>query len=136
MTLNINGEPGDETRRNGDYVGLPHTTSEDGTGGPVEGKPVTFDGSTISEAAVDGGGTGDNIFGVLYTYQYFGDSSRDGPYIRTERNATVKTSGTVVVDLGDVSASPSEGDALGPNGEMLVLNQMQDNANHYEVLLR
>lgn len=137
MVIDTNSNPGDETRRNGDYVGLPHTTDEDGSNGPDEGELVTFDGTTISTAAVPGDGTGDELFGVLYTYQYFGDTQagRD-PKLRTDRNATVKTSGTVVVDVSGLAVSVSEGDVLGPNGEVLVLNQIEGEPDHFEVLLR
>ena len=137
MALDTNSEPGDTTRRNGDYISLPDPdVEEDGTNAIGEGVPVTFDGSTISAAAVDGAGGGDPIFGVVYTYQYFGDSSRDGPYIDTDRDPTIKTSGTVVADLSGIGASPSPGDTLGPNGEMLVLQESNSGTDHYEVLLR
>ncbi len=126
-------DAGDETRRNGDYVGLPHTTNADGSGGPSEGELVLYDGSTISAASADP--TGETIAGVLYTYQYYGEDNQ----IRTDRDATVKTSGTVIADLstqegGTDAVEP--GAALGANGEVLVLEASDSGTDHYEVLLR
>lgn len=125
-------DAGDETRRQGDYVGLPHDEATDGV---VEGEPVTYDGTDIAAAAVDGAGGGDAIFGVLYTYQYYQDP-QTGETVRQDQDATVKTSGTVIADLSNVAATPSAGQALGPNGEMLVLGASDSGSDHYEVLLR
>lgn len=113
---------GDETRGEGlQTVGLPHGAPEDGpdysgSNDPVEGMIVSFDGSEIKAADVNGT---DGEFGVLYTYKYFGDSSHDGPYIRGDRNATVAVGGKLKVhvdadvvagdtlEAGDSSASPA-----------------------------
>lgn len=124
---------GDETRRNGDYVGLPHDEATDEID---EGELVTHDGTDISPVS-DVSDTGSDIFGVLYTYQYSGDSGgapQPDSNIEQDSDATVKVSGTVVADLS--SFSVSAGDALGPHGEVLVLRPSDSGSGHYEVLLR
>lgn len=137
MTLNINAQAGDETRANGDFVQLPDPdVEEDGTNAVGAGVPVAYDGSTITPAAINGSGGGDDVVGVLYTYQYFGDSSRNGPFIDTTREPTVMTRGAVVADLSDVAATPAAGDVLGPNGELVVLNDLENGTDLYEVLVR
>lgn len=128
--------PGDETRRNGDYIGLPHDEATDGV---EEGELVTFNGTKITAAAVDGAAGGDSVFGVLYTYQYAGDSGgapQPDSNVVQDRDATVKTSGTAVVEFDGVDATPSPGDTLGPNGEVLVLQNANTGVDAYEVLLR
>lgn len=97
---------GDETRRNGDYVSLPHDEENDDVD---EGAAVSFDGTHLQAAA-----DGDALVGVLYTYQYAGDSGgapQPESNIRQDRNATVKTSGTV---KARVASDVSAGDALEP----------------------
>lgn len=133
--------PGDETRRNGDYVGLPH--NEDANGGPEEGDPVTLNASGNVVTVTEDGATGtilESVFGVLYTYQYAGDSGgapQPDSNIVQDRDATVKTSGTAIVEFDNVAGvSPSVGDTLGPNGEMLVLGPANTGVDAYEVLLR
>lgn len=140
MTLNLNAQAGDETRRNGDYIGLPHPD-----GGPntdvrlsgvtlPKGKVVTYDGTDI------GGVTGDNsdaVAGVVYEYDVFGDSP--DPLVRYDRDATVKTRGAVVADLSAYvsgTAAVNVGGTLGPNGEILVLEEVENGTNLYEVLVR
>jgi hypothetical protein len=136
MTLNINAQPGDETRRNGDYLGLPHPDGEVRLSNVTvpKGKVVTYDGTDVAEV------TGDNsvpVAGVLYEYNVFGDSP--DPLVRGDRDATVKTRGAVVADLGAYAsgtATVSLGDTLGPNGEILVVEEVQNGTNLYEVLVR
>ena len=136
MTLNVNAQAGDESRRHGDYISLPDTdVEEDGRNAVPAGAPVAYDGTTVSAAAVDGSGGGDPIVGVLHTYQYFGDSSRDGPYIRTDQDPTIKTRGAVYADFSGVAASPSAGETLGPNDKILVLEDTKT-SGVYEVLIR
>jgi len=137
MTLNLNAEAGDETRLNGDYVKLPHGNTGDHVTDPTPaaGVPVTISGGEIT-AVTGSGSINEDVVGVVYTYQYFGDSSRQGPFVRTDEDATVKTHGSIVADLSGVAASPSEGDVLGPNGELVVLNALENGTGLYEVLVR
>lgn len=98
---------GDEVRRHGDTVGVPHSES-DGTlvsnAAVQPGDAVAYDGTSISQAT-----QGDEIFGVLVNYQVYGDST-DGHKIRGDVDATVAVRGNHKARVsGDVSA----GDALG-----------------------
>jgi hypothetical protein len=125
---------GDETRRHGDYVGLPHTVS-DGTavadlGSLDRGVPVNLDGSGNLQAASSGG----SVVGVLYAFDVYGDSSRDGPYVDGDSDATVKTSGTVIADVASmVSSGISAGDVLGANGELVVLEVLESDGGSTEI---
>jgi len=141
MTLNLNAQPGDETRRNGDYIGLDHPNTEERPSGgptPAAGKPVVLGSNGEVEAAPAGGG-GD-IVGVLYTYQHFGETVEGvQDRIRPERDATVKTHGAVVADLSDQvggSATVELGGSLGANGELVVLNELEAGGDLFEVLIR
>jgi hypothetical protein len=141
MTLNLNAQAGDETRRNGDYVKLPNSLTEADEPvtdpSPGAGIPVTLNASgEIATATLDGTSSSDTVVGVVYTYQYSGDSSRNGPYVRTDEDTTVKTQGTIVADLSGVTATVETGAALGPDGELLVLNQLEAGNGLYEVLVR
>jgi hypothetical protein len=137
MTLNINAQPGDETRRNGDYLGLPHPDGEDTRLSGVtipKGTVVTHDGTDLAAVAGD---NADDVAGVLYEYDVFGDSP--DPYVRGDRDATVKTRGAVVADLSEYvsgTATVNVGGTLGPNGEILVLEEVENGTNLYEVLVR
>ncbi len=137
MTLNLNAQAGDETRRNGDYIGLPHPDGEVRLSNVTlpKGKVVTYDGNDIVE--VTGDGTTDNVVGVVYEYDVFGDSP--DPLVRGDRDATVKTRGAVVADLtayANGTATVNVGGTLGPNGEILVLEAVENGTNLYEVLVR
>lgn len=130
---------GDETRRHGDYIGLPHGVTDGKAvadlGTLDRGVPVVYDGSAITEATADG----DTIVGVLYAFDVYGDSTNAGPYVDGDSDATVKTSGTVKADLsqlGDGVAEADEGTALGGNGELLILNVLDADNDIAEVLLR
>ena len=140
---------GDETRRHGDYVGLPHGetdgTSVGSVSGPDRGVPVVYDGGNDELVAYDadassGLSSGQGpIAGVLYAFDVYGDSSNAGPYIDGDSDATVKTSGTVLADLGQGAGGVADGDegtALGPNGELLILEVVDASNNIAEVLLR
>lgn len=125
---------GDETRRHGDYVGLPHTVS-DGTavgslGALDRGAPVNLDG----DGNLDVAASGEAVVGVLYAFDVYGDSSRDGPYVDGDSDATVKTSGTVIADVAPmVSGAVSAGDVLGANGELVVLEVLESDGGDTEV---
>lgn len=134
-------DAGDETRRHGDYVGFPHG-EEDGAavGGAsvAEGQPVEYDEGSDELVEADGEGP---IAGVLFTYPVYGDSSNDGPYIAGDKNATVKTSGTVVADLSAFNGEDGvdegdEGSAYGEYGEIYVINVFDEEDNLAEVLVR
>jgi len=138
MTLNINAQPGDETRRNGDYIGLPHPNGEDtrlSGASPAKGKVVTYDGTDIGEVSGD---NSDPVTGVVYEYDVFGDSP--DPLVRGDRDATVKTRGAVVADLSQyestLTGGVSEGDNLGSRGRIEVLEEVENGTNLYEVLVR
>jgi hypothetical protein len=137
MTLNINAQPGDETRRNGDYIGLPHPDGEVRLSNVTlpKGKVVTYDGTDIGEVTGD---NNDPVTGVVYEYDVFGDSP--DPYVRGDRDATVKTRGAVVADLSKyqttLTGGVSEGDNLGANGRIEVLEEVENGTNLYEVLVR
>lgn len=131
-------DPGDETRRNGDYISLPHGAAEDGSGGPSEGDVVAMDTNGELTAVNNNDGAGAleeaDVVGVLYTYQYYGEPST----IRTDRDATVKTHGAVKANIGDyddVSTGYSQGDVAGANGELLLLTDV-DADGYAEVLVR
>lgn len=140
MTLNLNAQAGDETRRNGDYIGLPHPNTSEVTLDNVtvpKGKVVTYDGSSIAEVA---GSDNDTVAGVVYEYDVFGDSN-DGPLVKPDRDATIKTRGAVVADLSAYVSNGSgttvaEGNALGPNGEILVVEEVENGSDLFEVLVR
>jgi len=139
--LNTGLDAGDETRHHGDYVGFPHPVPDEtniddiSSNGPVEGELVTHDGTDIASVTFDSSGNVvEDILGVLYTYQYYGDSQY-GPFVRGDRDATVKLDGTVVVDFSafadDANASvPTAGDIVGPNGEIVVLTDASSNADN------
>lgn len=138
MTLNLNAQPGDETRRNGDYVGLPHPNGEDtrlSDAAPAKGKVVTHDGTSVTVVTGD---DSDTVAGVLYEYDVFGDSP--DPRVRADSDATVKTHGAVVADLSEYEANGgvtvAEGNAVGPHGEVLILEEVENGDSLYEVLLR
>lgn len=125
-------DAGDETRRNGDYVGLPHADSDGTARDSVTvdtGQLVGYDGSNITKVTA----SGNDIFGVVYAYDVYGDTGQEEI---SDNDVTVKTSGTAIVDFSDWGTTPSAGDALGNNGEVLVLEASDSGTDHFEVLLR
>lgn len=140
MVLNRNAQPGDEARHTGDEIGLPHPDGEVRLSELTlpKGTPVTYDGTEIAEV------TGDNVdevAGIVYEYDVFGGNQGSGneQLVRGDRNATVKMRGAVYADLTpyvDGSATVAEGAALGPNGEILVVEEAENGQNLYEVLVR
>jgi hypothetical protein len=121
-------DAGDETRRHGDYIALAHDEANDGV---APGQVVTYDGTAVSEVT----SSSSDIFGVLYTYQVFEDGET-GQTIDQSKDATVKVSGSVIADFSNWGSTPSVGDVLGNSGEVLVLEESDSGADHYEVLLR
>lgn len=99
---------GDETRRNGDYVAFP--VDETASAGLSEGDAVALGGDGYLVAA-GGADAATETVGVLYTFQYFGDSTF-GQEIDYDRDATVKVGGTV---KAEVDQGVSAGDMLEAN---------------------
>lgn len=141
MVRNTNSKPGDETRRNGDYIGLPHPDSSDVALSNVtipKGRVVTYDGTDIAEVTGD---NSDNVTGVVYEYNVYGGNQGSGneQLVRADRDATVKTRGAVAADLtayADGTATVAEGATLGANGRIEVLEEIDASNNLYEVLVR
>ena len=109
-------------------------------GDPLEGMVVAIDNDGFIKAAdVNEGNGGTEGFGVLYTYQYFGDSSRDGPYIRTDRPATVAVGGKLKVHVtgaNDTLAAVEAGDSVavtdtGGDGIAGVLGPASDDTSNF-----
>lgn len=141
MALNTNAKAGDESRRNGDYIGFPTSETNDKRLSGVsvaKGVPATLNADNeLAAAAIDGAGGGDNIIGVVYEYDVYGGNQGSGneELVDADSDATVKTRGAVYADLSEIAASPSVGDSLGPNGEIVVVNDTQT-TGLYEVLVR
>lgn len=133
-------DAGDESRHHGDRIGFPHPVS-DGTSldsaSLDEGVIVTYGGDDIAEVTGD---DSDDVAGVLFTLPVDGDSSRAGPYVRGDRDATVGVRGSYIADLGayvtSTDTTVAEGNALGPNGEVYVKEVVDAGNNIYEVILR
>jgi hypothetical protein len=102
---------GDETRRNGDYVGIAHSEGGSIEGAVRRGQPVVISGGVIAAASDT---SGDAVVGVLSNYPRAGDSGgpSDPAPITGGQPATVKTSGTV---KAEVDSAVSAGDVLGVN---------------------
>jgi hypothetical protein len=108
---------GDETRRDGDHVGLPHDQQSGGTSDVRPGQAVSIDGSGNIKQAEDG----DVVVGVLQNYQRAGDSGgpADPAPIQQDREATVATRGVVKVEVSNDTGNSldvSAGDELGVDG--------------------
>ena len=138
MATTPNDEPGNDARDTGDRLGFPHPISsaegedyvslEDARSTLPEGCLVTYDGANIAQA-----GDTDSITGVLYTLPVYGDSSRAGPYVREDRDATVAVRGSYTADLSNFT-DPSAGDYLGANNNVLVKANISGDV--YEVIVR
>jgi len=120
---------GDETRRNGDYIGLAHGNSDGSaldSATPAIGVPVTYDGTAIAAAA-----SGESVAGVLYDYDVYGDFQNQKI---SDQDATVKTRGAVKADVsGMVAAGITAGDTLGANGELYVLEVLETDGGNNEI---
>ena len=146
MATTPNDEPGNDARDTGDRLGFPHPITsgeddyvslEDARSTLPEGCVVTHDGTNIAE--VDGGGT-DDVLGILYTLPVYGDSSRAGPYVREDRDATVAVRGSYTADLGpyvtNAGGTLDPGTVLGNNGRIFVKDVVDDTNDVYEVIVR
>ena len=122
-------DPGDETRRNGDYVAFPHADSDGTALDSVtisRGEPVTYDGASLSAA----GATTDDIAGILANYDVYGDTGSEevGP------DATVKVRGEVIADLS--AFAPTVGTYLDDNADVFVVEEVDSTNNYYRVQVR
>lgn len=124
---------GDETRRNGDYVSLPHDEANNTV---KEGEAVTVNSSGDIIRATNG----DTVVGVLYELPRSGDSGgpSDPAPVEQDSEATVKVAGTVkavvesTVEAGEplgiggtsgVFADPDDGTATpGPTANFIALS--------------
>lgn len=92
-------DAGDETRRNGDYVGFPHSNGDGSaldSASPQPGVPVALDGSG-EITTVSGDGTSD-VVGVLSNYDVYGDFENQKI---SDNDANIKFRGEVKADLSD-----------------------------------
>lgn len=98
---------GDETRRFGDYVGLPHDQDSGGVNDVLPGQVVSVGSGVIKQA---GDGT-EAAIGVLSNYDRSGDSGGpdDPGSIDQDQNANVKVGGVV---KAEVESDVSEGEYL------------------------
>jgi hypothetical protein len=126
-------DAGDETRRNGDYIGFPHPdgdgTALDSVSVPV-GVPVTYDGTNIAEATA----SASDIVGVTYAYDVYGDTGQEKI---SDNDVTVKTSGSVLADLSGIGVTAGDGGTVhGNNGELLIVEVVDADNDIAEVLIR
>lgn len=128
-------DAGDETRKNGDYVGFPHPDA-DGTALDnvtiPQGRVVTYDGTDLGEVVGDGTS---NVAGVLANYDVSGDTGQE----EVHGDANVKVRGEVLADLTayvNGTATVAEGATLGANGEVFVVEEVDADNNLYRVQVR
>jgi hypothetical protein len=128
-------DPGDETRRFGDYVAFDHP---DGAGTLLSnvsidrGRVVAFDGTDLAEVTGD---STDEVTGVLANYEVSGDTGQEV----VDAEANVKMRGEVLADLTvyvNGTATVGEGEALGPHGEVYVSEEVDASNNIYRVQVR
>lgn len=125
-------DPGDETRRNGDYVSFPHPDSEgDALSGVTipRGAPVTYDGTDLAESTADA----DEIAGILANYDVYGDTGNE----KVGAEANVKMRGEVLADLTNWGGTgPSEGAYLDDAQTVFVVEEVDSSNNLYRVQVR
>lgn len=137
MANTPNDEPGNEARHHGDRLGFPHpvadgTSLDDAHSNTIaEGAIVYHDGSEIQEAT-DLSGSGEDALGVLFTLPVSGDSSRAGPYVEGDKDATVGYRGSYTADLSNFS--PTVGTYLDDAQNVFVKAQIDGDV--YEVMIR
>ena len=146
MAINTNAKAGDESRRNGDYIGFPTQETSDTELSSVavpKGVPATLDtNGELAEASLDADPTvtGDSVIGVVYEYDVYGGNqgSNNRQLVDADADATVKTRGGVYADLSGVADDGGDlgpGTVLGANGEIKVV-QATGTTGVYEVLVR
>ena len=127
-------DAGDETRRNGDYVGFPHPDA-DGTDLSAvtipQGSVVTYDGTDLAD--VTGDGT-DPVAGVLANYDVYGDTGQE----KVKGEANVKYRGEVIADLTEYvgGAGVTAGVPLGANAEVYPVEEVDADNNLWRVQVR
>lgn len=119
-------DAGDETRRNGDYVGFPHPDA-DGTAldsvDIPQGAPVLHDGTDLAEATADA----DEVIGILANYDVYGDTGNE----KVAGDANVKMRGEVIADLTNwAGTGPTVGAYLGNAGVSILVVEEVDAANN------
>lgn len=122
-------DSGDESRRFGDYVALPHPDSSGTALDSVtipQGVPVTYDGTDIAESTV----VGDDIVGILANYRVYGTTGSQ----KVKDKANIKMRGEALADLSDFS--PTVGSYLDDNADILVLEEVDSSNNIYRVQVR
>lgn len=112
-------DAGDETRRNGDYVGF---DIPDAAGTALSdvtiprGALVAFDGTDLSEVTDP---STEDIAGVLANYNVSGDTGQEV----VDKSANVKVRGEVLADLTDYA--PVEGEYLDANADVYVVENVR-----------
>lgn len=134
MANTTNDQPGNEARHHGDRLGFPHPVSDgtalDDVSNLDPGVPVTFDGTDLAESTA----VSDDHVGILLTLPVYGDSSRSGPYVDGDKDATVGVRGSYTADLTDFS--PTVGTYLDDNNNIYVKAEIDSTNNVYEVIVR
>jgi hypothetical protein len=125
-------DAGDETRRNGDYVGFPHPDGADTDLDSVtiaRGEPVKYDGTDLELADADA----DEIAGILANYNVYGDTGKE----KVKEEANVKMRGEVLADLTNWGGTgPSEGAYLDDAQTVYVVQEVDAANNLYRVQVR
>ena len=140
MANTPNDEPGNEARHTGDRLGFPHGVepgkSLDAAYADdiAEGALVYHDGSVVQEA---GDLSANPALGVLLTLPVEGDSSREGPYVRGDRDATIGVRGQYTADLSNFETDVGDvttGAYLDPAQNVFVKANIEGSV--YEVMVR
>ena len=128
---------GDEARRNGDYVGFPHSNA-DGTAldsaSPQPGVPVTLDGNGDIELVGTTSGTpaADTVVGILSNYDVYGDFENQKI---SDNDANIKFRGEVKADLTAYGGG-TVGEYVDDNGDVFVSEAVDAGNNIYVVQVR
>jgi len=96
------------------------------------GRVVAWDGTSLSEVTGD---NTDDVCGVLANYDVYGDYGAE----KVAGDANVKCRGEVKADLTayvNGTATVSEGSALGANGQLYVVEEIDASNNLYRVAVR
>jgi hypothetical protein len=120
---------GDETRRNGDYVGFDIPDAEGTALDSVtipQGAPVTYDGTELAESTADA----DEIVGILSNYEVSGDTGQE----TVDDEANVKMRGEVLADLSNWDGTgPTEGAYLDDAQTIFVVENVRGDLYRVQV---